>query len=114
MFSHTINNPCLIEEDYYVVPFGHRCTSALACKYANIRKFSLPFDWTFRLFPKKIKAVLENHFEDFIPDVHNGVFRNKYDIALAHFNPNLDAGIEEYKRRIERYTSKKNLFCLYQ
>ena len=105
MFSYVINNPnnFVINKDYVVIPFGHRCSSALACNCAIIRKFSLPFDWTIPLFPNKIVKVLENNFEDFIPDVHNGVFHNKYDILLAHFNPNINDGIEEYKRRIDRF-----------
>lgn len=105
MFSYVINNPnnFVIKNDYVVIPFGHRCTSALACKYANIRNFSLPFDWSFPLFPNKIQKVLENNFNDFIPDVHNGVFRNKYGFSLEHFNPNINNGVEEYKRRIDRF-----------
>jgi hypothetical protein len=106
MFSHVINNPnkfVIKKNDYYVIPFGHRCTSAVVCKYANIRKFSLPFDWNTPLFPSKIQKVLENNFEDFIPDVHNGIFYNKYGFELAHFNPNINDGIEEYKRRIDRF-----------
>jgi hypothetical protein len=107
MFSHIINNPnnVVIKDEYVVIPFGHRCTSALACKYANIRKISLPFDWTFTTYPRKIQKVLENNFEDYIPDVHNGIFHNKYDIGLAHFNPNVNDGIEEYKRRIVRFNN---------
>ena len=93
-------------EDYYVIPFGHRCSSALAIKLASLRKMSLPFDWTIPLFPKKIKNVLENNFEDFIPDVHNNIFHNKYGFYLAHFNNNIDEGIKQYERRIERL--KKN------
>jgi hypothetical protein len=72
MFSHIINNPndCVINNDnYYVIPFGHRCSSALACKYANLRKFSLPFDWTRPLFPQRIQRVLENNFLNFMPEV---------------------------------------------
>ena len=106
MFSCTVNNPnqFIIKTDNFIpIPFGHRCTSGLACKYANIRKFSLPFDWTIPLFPSKIKKVLENDFQDFIPDVHNKVFKNIYDFELVHFNPDTDKGIEEYKRRIHRF-----------
>ena len=105
MFSYKINNPnnFSITGDCYVIPFGHRCSSALACKYANMRKFSLPFDWTIPLFPSKIQKVLDNNFEDYIPDVKNGVFVNKYDFELAHFNEDIDKGIEEYKRRIVRF-----------
>ena len=119
MFSYVINNPnnFVINSDYYVIPFGHRCSSALVCKYANIRKFSLPFDWTRPLFPKKIKKVLENNFDDFIPDVHNGIIDNKYGFALAHFNSNIDSGIAEYKRRINRFNEiinqTKKIYFIY-
>jgi hypothetical protein len=107
MFSYVLNNPnnFVIKNDYVVIPFGHRCSSALACKYANIRKFSLPFDWTIPLFPNKIQKVLENNFNDFIPDVHNGIFCNKYDFILRHFNSNINNGVEEYKRRIDRFNN---------
>ena len=110
MFSYVINNPnnLVIKNDYYAIPFGHRCTSALACKFANVRNFSLPFDWTVPLFPNKIQNVLENNFEDFIPDVYNGIFDNKYDFSLAHFNENINDGVEEYKRRIDRFNDIMN------
>ena len=77
----------------------------MACKYANVRHFSLPFDWTIPLFPKKIQKVLENNFDDFIPDVYNGIFYNKYDFLLDHFNSNIINGIEEYKRGIDRFNN---------
>jgi hypothetical protein len=89
MFTHTIKNPNGIEitqKDYHVIPFGHRCCSGLICKYASVRHFSLPFDWNERLFPGKIKAILEKNFEDYIPDVDNGVFTNKYGVMFPHFN----------------------------
>ena len=118
MFSHSITSDnFIIESDYYVIPFGSRCSSAIVCKYANIRKFSLPFDWTIPLFPKKIQKVLENNFEDYIPDVYNGKFLNKYDIALSHFNHNIDNGVEEYKRRIDRFNEiinqQKKIYFVY-
>ena len=105
MFRHSGNNPknTIITNDCYTVSFGHRCTSALACKYSNMRNFSLPFDWCSPAFPKKIQNVLENNFEDFIPDAHNGILHNKYEISFPHFNSNINDGIEEYKRRIERF-----------
>lgn len=117
MFSHTIHNPnnFVISKDYDIIPFGHRCTSALAAKFANIRKFSLPFDWTSPLLPSNIKRILINNFADFIPDVRNDFFKNKYNIVLSHFDPNINNGIEQYKRRIERFkfiinTPKKKYF----
>jgi hypothetical protein len=119
MFNFTVHNPnniMVTNGDIYTVPIGVRCASALACKYANIRKFSLPFDWTFPLFPSKVKDVLKNDFKDYIPDVNNDVFVNKYNIVLAHFNPNKQEGIEEYNRRIQRFnaimteTHKKKYF----
>ena len=104
-FKYNINPNIIINntEDYYVIPFGHRCSSALAIKYASLRKMSLPFDWAFLCFPEKIKNVLENNFKDFIPDVHNNIFGNKYDFWLSHFNNNIDEGIKQYERRIERF-----------
>lgn len=110
MFSHTINNPnnFVIKNDYTVVPFGHRCTTALACKYANIRKMSLPFDWTNPALPKKIQTALEDNFDNFIPDVHNGDFRSKYGFDISHFNSNINNGIEEYKKRIARFKDIMN------
>jgi hypothetical protein len=104
MFSHTINNPnnFVIKNDYTVVPFGHRCSTAIACKYANIRKMSLPFDWTIPALPKKIQNALEDNFDNFIPDVHNGDFHSKYGFYIAYFNSNINNSIEEYKRRIDR------------
>uniref|UniRef100_A0A6C0KUG0 Uncharacterized protein n=1 Tax=viral metagenome TaxID=1070528 RepID=A0A6C0KUG0_9ZZZZ len=105
MFSYVINNPnnFVIKNDYVVIPFGYSCCSALSCKYANIRKFSLPFDWTVPLYPNIIQKVLENNLEDFVPDVHNGNFYNKYGVLLAHFDPDIDNGVEQYKRRIDRF-----------
>jgi len=112
MFSYFLYNPnqfqINLDEEYQVVPFGHRCSSALVCKYASLRKFSLPFDWTIPLFPKRIQQVLENDFQDYVPDVHNNIFENKYNIVLAHFNVNVDEGIEEYKRRIDRFSTVMN------
>jgi hypothetical protein len=66
-----------------------------------MRKFSLPFDWTIPLYPCKIIKVLENDFENYIPDVKNCVFVNKYDFVLTHFNEDINTVIEEYTRRIE-------------
>lgn len=108
MLSYTINNPNHLvivdfRDTYTVIPFGHRCTSALACKYSGVRKYSLPFDWVIPLYPGKIKDILENDFEDFIPDVHRNLFHNKYNVSLKHFNRDIDAGIQEYERRIARF-----------
>ena len=120
MFSYVINNHnnFVIKNDYFVIPFGYRCTSALACKYANIRKFSLPFDWTIPLYPNKIQKVLENNFDGFIPDVYNGFFHNNiYGFTLSHFNSNIDTGVEEYKRRIDRFidiiNQSKKIYFIY-
>jgi hypothetical protein len=120
MFSYEIsnlNNHIINNNDIAVIPFGHRCTSALACKVANLRVCSLPFDWTFPSFPSKIKKVLENNFDAFIPNVHHNIFKNKYDITLKHFNSDLDKGIIEYIRRIKRFNniirSNKKLYFIY-
>jgi hypothetical protein len=105
--SFKINNPNNIiidtKENYYVIPFGHRCSTALIIKYASLRKFSLPFDWTIPLYPDKIKSILKNNFEDFIPDVKNNIFENKYGVILSHFDDDILNGIKQYERRIERF-----------
>ena len=103
-FNCKTSNPININgiQNYTLIPIGHRCSSALAIQYASLRHMSLPFDWVLKLFPRKIKNVLENNFQDFIPDVHKNKFYNKYEFRLAHFNKNIDEGIEQYKRRIER------------
>jgi hypothetical protein len=117
MFSYKIHNPNNFEitgKDYYIIPFGHRCTSALSCGLANLRKMSLPFDWVVA-FPDQIQKVLENDFKDFIPNVESGELINKYGICFGHFNQDVKIGIEEYKRRIRRFkniihSSKKIYF----
>ncbi len=68
----------------------------------------MPFDWLIPLFPSKTKEILENNFSDFIPDVDKGIFVNKYNVALAHFNKNITEGVNEYKRRIERFNNLIN------
>jgi hypothetical protein len=35
--------------------------------------------------------------------VYNGIFHNKYGFTFPHFNPNINNGVEEYKRRIDRF-----------
>jgi hypothetical protein len=125
MFSYRLHNPnqFSIQQDSIVVPFGHRCTSALVCKYANLRKFSLPFDWTIPAFPSRIQQVLENHFQDFIPDIHDpeiltNNLQNRYYLVLSHFNHDIPKGVEEYTRRIERFNallqqSSKKVYFVY-
>lgn len=108
-FSYYVHNPNNIvinkEEEYTVIPFGHRCTSAIAVRNASLRKFSLPFDWNLYLYPGKIKNVLQNNFENFLPEnitSQNKIIMNKYDIKISHFNNDIKKGIEEYTRRLER------------
>lgn len=121
MFFHEINNTnnfTIQKNNYYIIPFGHRCSSALACKYANIRQFSLPFDWTMLTYPHKIKDILENDFNNFIPDIKNNIFTNNYNVRLEHFNIDINKGIEEYIRRINRIksifnTSTNKIYFIY-
>jgi len=119
--SFKINNPNNIiintKEKYNVIPFGHRCSSAIILKYASLRKFSLPFDWTIPLHPDKIQNILENNFEDFIPDVKNNIFENKYGVILSHFDDDILNGIKQYERRIERFNriikENKKIYFIY-
>jgi len=104
MFSYKVESFAIPQKgEYYVIPFGHRCTSALATKFARLRHCSLPLDWLDTAFPGKIQQVLENDFQDFIPPFYTGTNKNKYDILFPHFNPNIDLGIEEMNRRIDRF-----------
>jgi hypothetical protein len=120
-FSYKIYNPNNIiintRENYHIVPFGHRCSSALVAKYASLRKCSLPFDWCMPLFPQKIQHSLEDDLKNFIPDVKNKVFTNKYNFSLTHFNENIDEGIAQYKRRINRlnniFRDKRKIYFIY-
>jgi hypothetical protein len=115
MFSHEFDSSFNLVENYEVVPFGYRCHSAMICTNAKLRKHSLPFDWVIPLTPKKIINILENDFVDFIPnDISNNIsygedgapiLKTKYGIQLAHFNKNIDEGVNEYMRRIERFRS---------
>ena len=119
MFTYHINNPhnFVITNNYYIIPFGHRCTSALACKYANIRLFSLPFDWADKLFPNKIQKILQNNFDEFIPDACNNILINKYDVNFPHFFYNPKIGIQDYIRRIDRFNNiineQKKIYFIY-
>ena len=60
---------------------------------------------------------MENDFKNFIPDVHNDIFKNEYDFNLVYFNKNINDGIEEYKRRIERFNNiinnKDKIYFIY-
>jgi hypothetical protein len=105
MFSHVIHNPnnfTIKNHDYVAIPFGHRCASALACKFANIRKFSLPFDWGRPFFPRTIQKALECNFEGFTDFIYNnGRTSNlKYNFSSIHFNSNT---VKALKRRIDRF-----------
>lgn len=105
MFSHTINNSnnfIIKKTDYFAIPFGHRCSSALACIYSNIRNFSLPFDWGIPYFPHTIQKILENNFEDFtnFTYVNKRMVNKKYNFGSSHFGSNI---VETSKRRIDRF-----------
>ena len=115
MFTYSINNPNNINinvgndniDKCHFVPFGHRCTSAISIQAAGLRNQSLPFDWTIPALPNRIKAVLEQDFADFVPDVPRTFF-NKYGLGLAHFNGNITEGIDQYNRRLDRFRNIMN------
>jgi len=112
MFSHRLDSSFNLVKNYNVVPIGFRCPAAMACNYAKLRTISLPFDWASPLNPAKTKKVLETNFVDFLPsDISNNIMydknnnpelKNKYGFILCHFNKNIDEGVNEYKRRINR------------
>ena len=72
-FSYKIYNPNNIiintRENYHIVPFGHRCSSALVAKYASLRKCSLPFDWCRPLFPQNIPKLTILYFFNFHQEI---------------------------------------------
>ena len=124
MFSHYLHGiPLLVPTRYNVIPFGHRCASAIACKYAGIRHMSLPFDWLNSGYPAKLQKVITNNFKDFVPDDYEDNkehVMNKYDILLAHMNRNSKKGREAYRRRISRFQdiivndAYKMFICVYE
>jgi hypothetical protein len=118
-FDIEIHNPnkfIITRSNYYIVPIGTRCPSAIACKLANIRKFSLPFDWVFS-DPSKIQKVLENNFEDFLPKAFDFFYRNKYDILFPKFGIDFDIGKDGYIRRANRLNkilnSNKKIYFIF-
>ena len=124
MFSYTINNPnnFIIENEenyYYIIPFGHRCGTALACNYANIRKFSLPFDWGIPFFPQIIKNILENNFKNFTDFTYykNITYNNIYNFSSGHYNDDHNINVETFNRRISRFNDiinqKKKIYFVY-
>ena len=123
LFSHDLINPnnlIIDKENSDFIPFGRRCTSAIACNKAKLRVFSLPFDWVAPLFPYKIHNVLKENFNDFFPD-RTGRTRfgrrklmNKYGIKFPHYPKNKTMGDQQLTRRIDRFNeimvnSKKNI-----
>ena len=124
LFSHDLINPnnlIIDKENSDFIPFGRRCTSAIACNEAKLRVFSLPFDWVAPLFPYKIHNVLKENFNDFFPD-RTGRTRfgrrklmNKYGIKFPHYPKNKTMGDQQLTRRIDRFNeimvnSKKKYF----
>jgi len=109
MFSYTINNSNnlkITNHNYHVIPFGHRCGTAISCIYANIRKFALPFDWGIPWFPSTIHKVLQNNFDgiyDFTyhENSHNCINKT-YNIGTQHFN-NLNEYVIKLTRRVNRW-----------
>jgi hypothetical protein len=77
----------------------------------------MPFDWAALTIPGNLKHAIEDDLRNYIPDVKNGVFMNSYNIKLPHFNPQLDLGINEHHRRIDRFkgllSGPAHLFFVY-
>ena len=53
----------------------------------------------------KFRQAFKSSFQLFC---RTGLFENQFGIHLVHFNSNLYAGVEEYKRRIERFVDIVN------
>ena len=73
-----------------------------------------PTLWIISVLGETITKV----FNDFISSFYSGTNKNKYDIIFPHFNPNIDLGIEEMNRRIDRFRNilqqgTKKVFFVY-
>jgi hypothetical protein len=93
------------------IPLGTRCPSALICKYANLRKTSLPFDWGGIWTPHKVKLIIENDFDGFcrFEQRADGSTANYlYDFESTHMHSDMKTNISNYERRIERF---KHIFA---
>ena len=111
MFSYKINNPnnfIIKYDNCYIIPIGHRCATSLACIYAKIRNFSLPFDWGIPWYPKTVQKILENDFKDFcnFKCHENGYIHNPtYHFGSSHFNKDINILVDSYNRRIKRFNN---------
>jgi len=123
-FSHRVDlekvSALKVDIEYDVVPFGSRCTSAIACHYAQLIKESLPFDWAIPLLPARTQNILEENFQHFIPsNIGEKRARNTYGVGLAHFDAheNRQDGIDIYNLRVERFNklmqSSKHKYFVY-
>lgn len=129
MFSIESINKNIGIQDCLIFPIGHKCSSALSSRIANMRECSLPFDWCEHVFPKKVIDILKNKFEDFIPDTFNNLvregntnafyYKNKYDVHICHIDKTKsEEVIAGYKRRVLRAidildNSTRNICFLY-
>lgn len=90
-----------------MIPFGHRCSTAIACLHANLRKFSLPFDWGIPWFPSTIHKILQNNFDGFYDFTYDSDTNNciniKYNIVSSHFNP-----VNEYMIKLKCRVNRLN------
>lgn len=121
MFSYKINNPnnkIIKYDNCYIIPIGHRCATSLACIYAQIRKFSLPFDWGIPWYPNTIQKILENDFKDFCNFKGNGyIYNPTYNFGSEHFNNDINVLVNTFERRIERFNNiineQKKIYFIY-
>lgn len=115
MFSYTINNPnnlVINNNNFHAIPIGYRCSTAIACKYAKIRNFSLPFDWGIPWNPTKIQTILENDFQNFcnFESINNSniMYNKTYDFQSGHFTNENNVLNETFHRRIDRFNNIMN------
>ena len=113
MFSYDLINPnnfIINNDNFDVIPIGYRCATAIACNYAKIRNYSLPFDWGIPWTPKKIQTLLEENFKDFFNFelINKGVYNKTYKFGSMHFNNDINILEDTFKRRIDRLNDIMN------
>jgi hypothetical protein len=84
-----------------IIPIGVDCGAANFCKKYNLRKISLPFDWTVTY--NGVSKCIENEFASFTEPLHNRI--NMYDIYFHHDFYNMlliNEEKEKYNRRCQR------------
>lgn len=81
-----------------IIPCGIDCGLADLLNKNNLRKFSLPFDWSVSY--GGISNIIKNDFKEFIPTNNSNKINKIYNYSFFHNN--FPEDIEKMKRRCKR------------